>query len=381
MKKLYWRPTRIMWQIHVLIATVAILGILSVEYFKIKVKRPHYSEKIEAARIMKRGMDVIKHYRIYMNGPIDREVDPLETGMIGKLISPITSNTGVLEAKQATVNPNWAAVMVHLLRKAGVKKGDTVAAGFSGSFPALNLATLAAAEALDLRVVAITSAAASTWGANVPELSWLDMERILKENNVVRNRSVAASLGGTKDRAVGMGKDGREMLRDIINRNGVEFINLKDENENLAKRMDIYFSKAEGAPIEAFVNVGGGTISVGTKIGKKLFHPGLNRRPPARALVLDSVMSRFAKEGVPMIHMTNIRYLAEKYGIPFEYQKSQRPGDGPLFSSYEYNQVLVIFVLAVIVIFLFLFMRMGYGYRLFQNSGAKSEQKPPEPMV
>jgi poly-gamma-glutamate system protein len=50
--------------------------------------------------------------------------------MIGLATSPITSTTGYLKVKQTTVNPNWAAVLVDMLKRAGVKEGDAIATSF-----------------------------------------------------------------------------------------------------------------------------------------------------------------------------------------------------------------------------------------------------------
>lgn len=382
MKKLYWKPTRTSWHIHVVIAIVAVLSIASVEIFKIKIKKPYYQDKIKAAQLMDTALKTLKKYRIDRNiFPIDPEVDPVGSGMIGTLISPITSNAGVREAKLATVNPNWAAVMVDLFGKAGVKNGDTIAAGFSGSFPSLNIAVLCAAQVMNLKVVAISSASASTWGANIPEFSWLDMERILNENRIITNRSVAASFGGSQDRAIGMSKEGREMLGKIIEYNGVELIFEKEEQMNLDKRMAIYNEKSGDAQIKAFVNVGGGTVSVGTRIGKELFKPGLNKNPGMEELAIDSVMSRFGKDGIPIIHMTKISMLAQKYGIPFEFTTIPRPGEGALFSSYVYNKIIVSISLVVIIAMLIFFIKMGYGGRLFSFESSKKEKGNSEPMV
>ena len=207
MKKIYWRPGKVSRRIHLFIALVAALGLLGVEVLKTKTQQEHYKEKMKAARLMRDAMNAVRDYRVSNLGALDLEVDPLGSGMIGALISPITSNTGSLEAKQTTVNPNWAAVMVHLMKRAGVRKGDTVAVGFSGSFPALNIAVLAAAQALEVKPVAISSASASMWGANDPKLTWLHMEKILRDRHILPYRSVAASLGGQGDRGLGLTKE------------------------------------------------------------------------------------------------------------------------------------------------------------------------------
>lgn len=381
MKKVYWKPAKTSWQIHVIIAIVSLICIASVELFKIKIKKPNYQEKVEAAQLMDSAIKVLRKYRLEKIGPVDPEVDPVDSGIIGTLITPITSNSGVREAKLATVNPNWAAVMIEIFDKAGIKDGDTIAAGFSGSFPALNIAVLSAAQVMKLKVIAISSAAASTWGANIPDMSWLDMERILNENKLISNRSVAASLGGSQDRAVGMSKEGKELLRKIIERNGAELIFAKDEKINLDTRMAIYNQKSGDAPIKAFVNVGGGTISVGTRIGKQLFSPGLNKNPDFETLQIDSVMTRFAKEDIPIIHMTKIRSLSEKYGLPYTFSTIPRPGEGTLFSSYVYDKVIVSISLLIIVSLLVVFIKMGYGGRIFSFDSSKKEKGNSEPMV
>jgi poly-gamma-glutamate system protein len=381
MKKVYWKPAKTSWQIHVIIAIVSLICIASVELFKIKIKKSNYQEKVKAAQLMDSSIKVLRKYRLEKIGPIDQEIDPVDSGIIGTLITPITSNSGVREAKLATVNPNWAAVMIELFKKADIKNGDTIAAGFSGSFPALNIAVLSAAQVMNLKVVAISSAAASTWGANIPDMSWLDMERILNENKLISNRSVAASLGGSQDRATGMSKEGKELLRKIIERNGAELIFAKDEQTNLDTRMSIYNQKSGDAPIKAFVNVGGGTISVGTRIGKQLFSPGLNKNPDFETLQIDSVMTRFAKEDIPVIHMTKIRVLSERYGLPYTFSTIPRPGDGALFSSYVYDKVIVSISLLIIISLLVVFIKMGYGGRLFSFDSSKKEKGNSEPMV
>ena len=93
--------------------------------------------------------------------------------MIGTLISPVTSNSGHLAAKQGSLNPNFAAVVVSWLRSAGVGEGDYVAVGVSGSFPGFNTVVYAALQALNAKPLVISSASSSQWGANVPELLWI----------------------------------------------------------------------------------------------------------------------------------------------------------------------------------------------------------------
>jgi poly-gamma-glutamate system protein len=381
MKKLYWRPSKASWKIHILVAILAAASITAVEFFKIEKRQRYYRPKIRAASLMKRGMDLIKAHRIANVEPLDSEVDPTNSGLIGKLITPITSLAGHLEAKRTTANPNWAAVLVEMIKKAGVKKNDTIAVGFSGSFPALNLAVLAAARALKIRVVAISSASASAWGANHPKLSWLDMERILYEKKLITVRSVAASLGGLKDRAVGMSKKGRDTLKEIIVRNGARLIAAKNMDESIDTRMAIFREVADDNPITLYINVGGGTVSVGTRIGKALYRPGLNRRASREALSQDSVMTRFARQGTPIIHLSQIKFLAARYQIPIAPNHMPRVGHGAIYMRKEYNLWLTFIGLLVLCLALYFFLRIDVGYRIFSARHNSHSDTSPKPMV
>ena len=381
MKKIYWRPSKVPRSMLIIISIIAIASLLSVELIKARKKQPFYEEKIQAASLMKEGMELLRKDRIKYFGPIDTEADPSGSGLIGISTSPITSKFGYLPAKQTTINPNWAAVMVEMLKRAGVKKGDAVAIGFSGSFPAINLATLVAAEALNLKCIPITSVAASTWGANIPEFTWLDMEQILYTNKVVSNRSVAASLGGLDDRALSRSSKGRDFLYKAISRNKVKPIEIENISEIIDARMQIYQKFARGKRIAAYVNIGGGIVSVGTVAGKKLFRPGLNKRPSMAALKIDSVMTRFAREGVPVINMVYINTLAEKYGLPKSPVIIPKIGEGFIFLKVQYNLYLAGANLIIMIFVLYIFLRSDLGFRIFGSQRITQTPKHPEPMV
>ena len=382
MKKIYWRPSKVPRRILIIIAALAVVAITAVEVLKLKVKQPYYDQKIQAARNMKYGMEVLKKYRLKRFGPVDPDADPANSGLIGVAESPITSKWGHLPAKQTTINPNWAAVMVEMLKKAGAEEGEVVAMGFSGSFPALNLAAYTAAEALNLKPVVISSVTASTWGANMPEFTWLDMERLLFQNGIISRRSVIASVGGLDDKAVHISKKGLRLIESAIARNKTNILEAKTFKENINERIAIYQSFSEGKRIAAYINVGGGTVSVGTKVGKKLFNPGLNRKPlRANMKKVDSVMTRFAQEGVPLIHMVFIDRLAERYGLPTSPTMMQEVGECEIFVHYEYNYYLVVACLIGLLFISYLFLRKDIGYRIFGSSRAAQAPKHPEPMV
>lgn len=76
--------------------------------------------------------------------------DVNDTGMIGQDFSYITTTLGELEAKRTTTNPNMAAVVVDMFNELGLQPGDEIAVNCSGSFPAMNIAVLCAAEVMGL---------------------------------------------------------------------------------------------------------------------------------------------------------------------------------------------------------------------------------------
>jgi poly-gamma-glutamate system protein len=382
---LMWRPGRASRGVLVLVAAISLLGYLLVESLPEKTRKRHYRQKRKAAKVMAQGMEVIRQARLSLFGRIDLEHDPNGSGMIGSGLTPITSKTGVLSAKITGANPNFAAIMVHLYKRAGLKEGDVVAMAFSGSFPSLNLAALAAAETLELIPIPITSVSASRWGANDPQLTWLDMERRLFEKGVIQHRSVAASLGGERDRGGGIPPDGIRMLKEAIKRNGVEFIDPPDLASSFDLRMAIYEEHTAGRPVACFVNIGGGAGSVGTPLVKKMFRPGLNRTTPHPGRLRDAVMTRMSRNGIPVINLIYIDRLAKRYGLPVRPERPPRVGEGGIFAALGYNITLTWVVLLCLVAVIFILLRMDYYHyflrirRTLQSNNKKRDSTPPPP--
>lgn len=381
MKRMYWRPQRVSRTVLVLISVVALGGFAAVESFKHKVKQPYYVEKMAAAKIAQNAFKALQEERVRRKLPIDKTFDPAQSGLIGDQITPATTNLGSLIAKQTAMNPNFAAVMVEHLKRAGVQSGDLVAVGYSGSFPGINVNVLAALEALKLRSIIISSGASSQWGANLPEFLWLDMEKTLNEQNIVHHRSIAGSIGGIEDRGLGMVKKGRTLLEEAITKAGIRFIAPVDFADSVEQRMTIYREAAGDVPIKAYLNVGGGTTSVGTKAGKRSYKPGVNRSLPQGVEPHDSVMSRFIQEGVPVIHMTKIAQQAKRYGLPIQPRTMPPVGSGSIFYRDQYNLWLTGALLLVILGSLYAFVRSDLGFRIMARNKPTKTSTHPEPMV
>jgi len=383
MKKLYWRPRGISRSVLVLIAIISLLGLAAVELLGTRKKQPYFVEKFQAAQIALEGMEMIKADRQARGASFDPDLDPAQSGLIGEAMSSITTVTGKLAAKQTSINPNFAAVILDMLTQAGVKSGDTVAIGFSGSFPALNICVHAAVRAIEVKPIIISSISASQFGANDPYFPWIDMERVLNEHNkdAFPYRTIAASLGGVDDRALGMSKEGRQMLITATERNQIPLIRPKDFKDSIDQHMATYAQRARTKPIKAYINVGGGTISVGTAVGKRMFESGLNLRKQPGVQYVDSVMARFIEQGVPVIHLSRIEQMALRYGLPLQPTSIPTPGSGSVFYRKEYNFWLAVSMLLTILVSLYAFVRTGAGSRLFQINARSKSDMVHEPMV
>lgn len=387
MKRIYRKSNKVLWKVLLTVALIAVLGFIGVETSKGYVRAEDYDDKIQAARIMKSGMDVIKEYRIknigdkYVGQIKQQYPNLINSGMIGIPFSPITTGMVSSRAKLPTINPNWAAVMVDFFNKAGVNKGDTVAAAFTGSYPAFNLAILSAAEVMDIKVISISSVTASNWGANLPELAWLDMEKILNEKQIISNRSIAASTGGLGDLALGISEEGLRIIDDIVDRNQMDFIKYENRSENINKRMEVYYKYAGNNQIKAYVNAGGGVISVGENIQEKVFAPGLNKNVLLTSPGFDSLMRRFAEQGLPVIHMRHATQLAKKLKMPYEFEEIQNPGEGEVYGKEQYNKFVAIAVFIIIILVLFALSSTEYVNLIFSVNTEKSASELSEPMI
>jgi len=374
-QKLYWRPARISSLVHLLVAIIAVAILLSVERFQVVQVQHHFEQKLQAANRMHQGMEAIRLHRIKNVATVDREVDPADSGMIGAANSSITTSTGSLAAKRTTANPNWAAVIVNQLLEAGVQPGDLVAVGVSGSFPALNLAAFVGAEVLELDFVSIASAGASSFGANFSALTWLDMERVLIDEKIISRASTAGSLGGTLDRAIGIPASGRKRLRAALDRNDIAVIDVDEEISSIDQRMKVYGDYAAGRRIAAYINVGGSLVSIGPKSAKRLYRPGLNSKPNPRGIGVDSVMMRFLRDGVPVINMSKVVALADRYGMPVEPTELPPVGSGLVFEKREHSRPLVAGLLIFLLFTLYGLLKLELGARISALGGRRRQME------
>ncbi len=304
--------------------------------------RPTVAAKMKktAAERTAQAYEAIKEYRLQTGIGIDTLDDPQESGLIGVDKSSITTDIGDLESKLTSVNPNWSAMVIDNLMKANIKPGDAVAVGMTGSFPALDAAVLIALETYGAEPLWIASEGSSNWGANVPGLTWLDMERILREQGILKGKAIAATLGGANNAGGGLTHEGRDILRKTIHDNKVPLIETLPLSATIEKQLEAYAKAAGNIPIRLYINIGGGLGSLGTSRVAGVLKPGLTS-PRFYLEIKDEPVhgnvAHFLKRGIPVLNMLNIVTLARNSGLPVAPGAMPDPGVGPLFSILSYS--------------------------------------------
>lgn len=340
------------------VALLCLLGFFIVENNMIMRKDKWYNEKLEASKLSRHAGQIIKDFYFGDVEYINNLNDPNETGLIGHEYSPITSERGSFSAKSTSTNPNFAALIVEFLKELDLKEGDHVAVGLTGSFPALNISVCSAIQTLKLKPIIICSVASSSWGANDPDFTWLDMAKVLSDSGVFKFNSVAASIGASMDIGRGLSIEGVDMIKEAIKRNNTKFIYSKSIQDDIARRMQIYDSCSGKVPVKAYINVGGGVASIGSSTNGNFLNQGVNKK-----ISLDvfkdkkGVIYEMSKRGIPVIHISDIKFLAAKYNLPERPIPMPLPGNGQLFESKKYNMAVVtpitIFLLALIIFIIY----------------------------
>jgi len=334
----------------ILLLSIAIILFLWTENSKVMRKKDYFEEKLAAAKLMQEAEQMLKNHRRQQGVFIDEVNDPNKTGLIGERITSITTQNGSLPSKLTTLNPNFAAVFVEMFKKAGIKKNDKIAISYTGSFPALNIAVLSAAEVLGLNPVITSSVGASMFGATDPDFTILDIETILNEKDILDYKSRAASIGGGEDLGRGLSKNGRDKILRAIKRNNVELIKSDDLEGNVEKKWELYQKTFPDKETQLFVNIGGGLTSVGYVEDRQTIEPGLHRYMDERTLSEVGIMYRFAKKNIPIIHIEDVLTLADEYHLSTAPSPLPEPGTGWVFREKSYNLTVTAISLVIMVI-------------------------------
>lgn len=262
--------------------------------------------------------------------------DPNATGLIGPEYAEFTTTIGNLQAKRTSVDPAFAALLVRYFHELGLEKGDVVAIGTSGSFPGLILATLCAAEVMQLEPALIYSLGASMHGAGAYAFTGLEMLALWREKGLLPYEALAVSLGGGNDQADDcIFPDVRPRFLQKAEKSGLPFINEPLLANSEKRRLEIYsaFAERHGKKGSAcFVNIGGASVNTGNSSALVSLRNGITiPAPGALPHGGPGLVSSFLREGTPVIHLLNIKELALKNGIPVDASPFPAIGEGPVY--------------------------------------------------
>jgi poly-gamma-glutamate system protein len=328
----------------------ALLGVAGTLFSKTTTILPYADIQLAASERMARAQKAI--LQIIQRENIQIEVEDVNlTGLIGPEWTELTSSIGVLEAKRTALQPDFAALMVKFYVHAGLKAGNIVCCGMSGSFPGLGLAAIAAANEMGLTIKVIPSYSSSMYGATRPELSIVRILEIAAQSGELTYELIAASPGGDFDRGSGNAffPDSYERIQALARQDKVALIDQERFSDNIQERLRLF-----GPEVDCFVNIGGASANVGERSIYLAFPNGLTMNPPRIPTEEDrGLMFEYSARGVPVIHLLNIRGLAEKNGLPYDPVPLTAPGQTGVFYQTRHASwpsITALITLAAIVI-------------------------------
>lgn len=315
-----------------------------------QLEGPGYQTKVKAAKTMLNGEYLLADAKARLGLPINPEFDPNRTGLIGVENSSITTDVGSLTFKQTVTNPYMAVVVTDMLLRLGIKEGDVVALGATGSYPSLNLATIVAVENLGADPITISSIGSSNWGANQPTFTWLDMEKVLYEQGIIQRRSLAASLGGADDRLAGKTSAGRRLATESISRNGIPIIAERTIARSIKKRLELYNSAAGGRPVKVFINIGGNVANLGLPADRGMLTTGIINAPTGPKPAMPGVAAEMLFNGIPVINLRQLQPLFREYDIQLSPVPFPEIGNGNAYRYRGYHTILAGVSLVVLLV-------------------------------
>ena len=265
---------------------------------------------------------------------MDVKADPDRSGFVGVEWSMTTTTLGSLEAKRCATDPLWAVRALRWFDAQGLREGDRIAVLASSSFPGLLYAVLAAAEERGLRVGLAVSLGSSTWGANRPEAPWPVLSGVLRRGGFLAARPAFYTLGGENENGGGMPEEARALLVRAARADGTELFANTTLAEAVERKMRLILGhnadapRAPGSlgpaqgPAKLIVNVGGAEGNLGTDPAALSLAPGL--LAPGEGLHAgDGAIGLALRAGCPVLHLLNLRVLADREGIAWG---GRRPG-------------------------------------------------------
>lgn len=325
--------------IYVMLITLSIaLLFLSLFLFCLYKNKKSYASLIYEAAIKMERVEVYLKERCIEKGMELVDEDINSTYLVGPDFTELTSTPGDEREKRSTLNPYSAAAVTSMLLDAGLKKGDTIAIGASGSYPGFFLAALSAASELDLKVKLILSLGSSMYGATRLQYNIFDIARDARESGLIEYELLGVSRGYKDDKGgsvlEGILYNGTEELsldicREEAERSGCVLINPPTLQESIEERLRLFgevklFINVGGAP----VNIGDGTVSFSVPAGLVM---EMDDVPKGEGR---GVVYEYLDKGIPVINLLDSKGFSEKYNVEFDASPFPEIEKEPLGISY-----------------------------------------------
>ncbi|MCB2229639.1 poly-gamma-glutamate system protein [bacterium] len=319
----------------IIVLAVALIAVFVVnKWFVSEQPLAEATNMHEAADICAHWCDLVAELKEQRGIVTDSRTATRYAAMIGDDFSVTTTTLGSLESKETAANPDFAALMVRWFGEAGLDSTSTIGVSLSGSFPSLGLATLAAAKTLGMQVVMCSSLGSSSFGANQPEMTWIDIETGLRSAGELPYRSALVTLGAENDGGDGMQEEGVAAFHEAARRCGVELYEPVSLDAAIARKTSLM----RDAGIDLYVNIGGNQSSLGRCAHSSTIPTGLHDRWRGCSDNERGVLVRLAENGVPFIHLLNIKDIAGRYGLPISPGQRITPAKA-LYHQHTVNRI------------------------------------------
>lgn len=360
MKKVYAKNKKTDCLLLIAAAFFAALGIFFSLKFSENTKLPYADVQLRAAKRMEKALEAVVDY-CDKNSIAIQDEDINQTGLIGPEWTALTTSLGILDAKRTALAPDWAALMVKFYKDAGLKEGDTVCAGFSGSFPGLCIATICAANEMDLNIKAIPSIGSSMYGATREKLNIITILTLLQNESIIDCDILAVSLGGDFDSGGGniLFPDSRKIMMGIAENSGFQIIYEESVADSIKKRLSIY-----GDDVSCFVNVGGASVNMGIGSYGVAFPNGLVRTLKyIPSFEERGLMFEYLVRGVNVIHLLNIKDLAAKNGLSIDPTPLPKAGESFVYYTITKNKTPAFISVLITLMLIFILIHQKITFR------------------
>ena len=321
------------------VVSLLFLGFTKFELIK-QAELPEAAIMKQSVELTEKWFDIVCAEKLKRNIISDANSNVKYSGLIGNDYTYITTTLGSLEAKELATNPEFAAIITKYLISAGVDKSSTVGMTISGSFPSLAIATLASLQTIGAEVILCSSLGASSYGANQPEATWIDIENWLIKEGGLKYRTCVLTLGTEDDNGNGLQEEGLLILEEAAKRNNVELYIPATLKESIEMKTKLLSNN----DISLLINIGGNQAAMGSCVHAPGIPNGLNNGDKICDDENRGIISRLAEDGIPYLHLLNIKDLAIKNNIPLE------PGITYGSSKIIYSELTVSKIPAIIML-------------------------------